>query len=143
MPVGLYRHLRCRCRCRFEGAGAGAQCFFFCVKLKKGRESHFWPFFQFFSRAKIVFHAHFFPLFWDFSRPLFFHAHFCDFFHGLKIWFHAQNFGNFHGLDLFFHGHFCAYFLINIRKRIGAPCNEQNPAPINPVYFWTKFFDIF
>ena len=76
--------------------------FFFCVKLKSERESHFWPYLQFFSRAKIVFHAHFFPLFWNFSRPLFvFTPTFAIFFHGLKIWFHAQNFRNFHGFLYF------------------------------------------
>ena len=46
------------------------QCFFFPVKTKSVRESHFRPFFRFFSRAKNCFHGHFFH---------FFHAHFSCF----------------------------------------------------------------
>ena len=41
--------------------------FFFPVKIKIARESHFWPFFRFFSRVKSRFHACIFH---------FFHAHF-------------------------------------------------------------------
>ena len=37
--------------------------FFFPVKIKSARESHFWPFFDFFYGRKSRFHAHFFPLF--------------------------------------------------------------------------------
>ena len=75
---------------------------FFCVKLKSGRESHFWPYFQFFFTGKNRFSRPLFSTFLGFFTATFcFHAHFCDFFHGLKIWFHAQNFRNFHGFLYF------------------------------------------
>ena len=40
-----------------------ATAFFFPVKIKSARESHFWPFFDFFHGRQSGFHAHFFQLF--------------------------------------------------------------------------------
>ena len=109
-----------------------------------GVKAIFGPFYTFFHGQKSFFTPTFFHFFGNFQGQFFFHAHFFDFFHGLKIWFHGQNFRNFHGLDYFFHGHFFAYFLVNIGKRIGDPRNEQNPPPSKSALFLNKnsiFFD--
>ena len=54
--------------------------FLFPVKIKSARESHFWPFFDFFHGRKSCFHAHFFPLFHGQSKV--FTDTFLDFFTG-------------------------------------------------------------
>ena len=127
-----------------EGSGSVRTVFFFGRETPKWAWKPFRPLIPVFFTGKNRFSRPLFSTFLGFFTATFcFHAHFCDFFHGLKIWFHAQNFRNFHGWVFCFHGHFCAYFLVNIRKRIGASCNEQNPAHINAVYFWTKIVDIF
>ena len=69
----------------------GYQCFFFPVKIKSARESHFCPFFPFFSRVENVFHGHFFGFFPFSSRV-------------------EEKFSRveFHGLPNFFHGYYFA-----------------------------------
>ena len=63
--------------------------FFFPVKLKSARETHFFWRFWVFSRAERCFHAHFFPFF---SRPLFFFTGTrLVFFHGQKSSFTGRN----------------------------------------------------
>ena len=86
--------------------------FFFPVKIKSARESHFWPFFDFFHGRQHPFHAHFFH---------FFHAHFLVFtdtfghffaFSRALFYFHAHFFFHFFFTGAFFpfHGHFLCFF---------------------------------
>ena len=86
--------------------------FFFPVKIKSARESHFWPFFDFFHGRQHPFHAHFFH---------FFHAHFLVFtdtfghffaFSRALFYFHAHFFFSFFFTGAFFpfHGHFLCFF---------------------------------
>ena len=83
-------------------------CFFFPVKMKKTRETRFWPFWRFFSRAHFVFQACNFSI-WLFSRPLFFsRALFFIFFTDWKF--------SFMGEDLVFFMaflHFNGYFFFS------------------------------
>ena len=81
---------------------------FFPVKIKSARESHFWPFFNFFHGWQSRFHAHFFH---------FFHVHFFDFTgtflkfspvsRALFFYFQfSRTLFVFHGHYFLFHGHF-------------------------------------
>ena len=106
--------------------------FFLGVKLKSGRETHFWHFLQFFSREKIGFHAHFFPLFCDFSRLLFFSRPLLRFFFSRvknmvsrpKIQEFSQVFLLLTGKIFdFFHAHFFSFHGRNFRKFPRAKIN--------------------
>ena len=76
--------------------------FFFGVKLKSGRETHFWHFLQVFSQEKIGFHAHFFPFFCDFSRLLFFSRPLLRFFSRVKNMVSRAKFQEFSRVGLLF-----------------------------------------
>ena len=66
------------------------QRFFFPVKKKVARESHFWPFFQFFHGQFLFFTGIFLPFF--------------EFFHGQKLSFTGKNL-----IFFWFHGQLCVF----------------------------------
>ena len=80
--------------------------FFFPVKIKSARESHFGPFFQFFHGQKTNFTPTFWPIFEFFHAHLFFfHGHKFDRFSGKVHVFTGYFAKIFHGHQLYFHGH--------------------------------------
>ena len=71
--------------------GKTHKVFFFPVKMKSARESHFWPIFGFFHGQKSVFTPTFLPNSELFHGHFFFHGHvFGFFFTGSKNRFHGQ-----------------------------------------------------
>ena len=75
------------------------QCFFFPVKIKSARESHFGPFFQFFHGQN----SNFTPTFWPFF----------GFFHGEEIHFHGHKFDQFCEKVSVFTGYFANFFHVH------------------------------
>ena len=96
--------------------------FFFPVKTKSARESHFCPFFRFSSREEKLFHGHFFrffPVFFtgtknrfhgqNLSKSYHFRGENCSKFFTGTDFFHGWNFDeNLHGHDFPFTGTFWA-----------------------------------
>ena len=98
------------------------QCFFFPVKTKSARESHFCPFFRFSSRVENLFHGHFFrflPVFFTgteigftgriYQKSYHFHGKNCSNFSRAPIFISRVEFDeNPHGHDFAFTGTFLA-----------------------------------
>ena len=101
----VFRHKSPVVRTKFQGARRckqsnkasywGAAFSFFPVKIKSARESHFWPFFEFFHGHFSFFTPTFWPIFQFFHAHFFFHGHFFSvfsrFLHGYTNRFHGRS----------------------------------------------------
>ena len=115
-PFGQWRY-----NFRLNLGGALLSVFFFSIKTKSARESHFCPFFRFSSRVEKLFHGHFFrffPVFFTGRRQIFtgvisrvdrFFSRFFTVFHGHNMLFWGIFTKSLNKKNQVIHGHFSCF----------------------------------